>query len=307
MGTARRTALLGALLAALGASACSDGGRREVDFQNLEAVSSLAYGEAAEAADQRRFTVCVAPILPAREGYRAYLALIRHLEQKSGIPMRVVYPGSYRAAQQWVEAGEADLAFTCTGMFAGGRNRSAFVLLATPVAGGRVTTRSLILVPEGSPARSAEDLREGDFAFVDDLSLTGYQYPISRLGRGERLPVKAVFTGSHESSIRLVALGRVAGAGVDAAAFAQFSAAHPSEAAKVRVLEESPEFGMPPVVVSDRVPVEKRALLLSLLTGLASDRAGGELLRDLRLDRYVPADRKLYEPALELAREAHGR
>lgn len=294
-----------ALLASLAALGCSKSKpARDVDFHDLVVVSALQHGTGVDADDPGALTVCIAPIFPAQEEYGPYLALVRHIERKSGIAMRFVYPDSYRDALQWIEDGGADLAFTCTGMYAGARNRRSFDLLATPVSNGGATTRAYIIVAAASRAKRLEDLRKSSFAFVDDLSLTGYLYPVSRLGRREGLPVKTIFSGSHESSIRMVRRGVAEGASVDGVEFDRIASSRPAEVENVRVLEKSQEFGMPPVVVSTRVPGTRRALLLGLLTGLDSDSTGRALLRDLRIEKYIPADEKLYEPARVVARDA---
>jgi phosphonate transport system substrate-binding protein len=171
-------------------------------------------------------------------------------------------------------------------------------LLAAPQVKGKTTYNSLLIVPAKSTAQSMADLHGKVFAFTDPISLTGRVYPTSlvqQLGSPpETFFARTFFTYSHDQAIRAVASGLADGAAVDSLVFEFALSRDPSLKDKVRVIQTSPDFGIPPVVVSPFIRPQVKDELQSLLLNMANDPAAREALSAIEVDRFVLIDDNAY-------------
>jgi phosphonate transport system substrate-binding protein len=176
-----------------------------------------------------------------------------------------------------------------------------------PVVKGRSFYRSYIVVPKKSPVRSLADLKGRVFAYADPLSLSGYIYPaacIRRLGYCQKEFFSHVFfTESHDKSIEAVATGIADGAAVDSLIFDALRAAHNPNADKLKVIEKSEKFGMPPVVVAPDIDHALRYKLLKVMLNMDKNAAGRKVLKKLSMDRFILPDPALYHSAFLLNKE----
>jgi len=74
----------------------------------------------------------------------------------------------------------------------------------------------------------------------------------------------------------------------------------PTLAQKIRVIHVSPDFGMPPVVVSPSIRPQLRAELTDILLGMNLDPAGLAALQALDYDRFVVVSDQDYRSAKEV-------
>jgi phosphonate transport system substrate-binding protein len=137
------------------------------------------------------------------------------------------------------------------------------------------------------------------FAFTDPLSNTGYLYPLSLLqGLGQQPESffgRTIFTYSHDRSMAAVQEGLADGASVDGLVYELAAGRNPEIGAQTRVIWESHDFGIPPVVVPRAISPEKKALLQELLLGMHHDPQGEKALAALGVERFVEADPRLYD------------
>jgi len=68
----------------------------------------------------------------------------------------------------------------------------------------------------------------------------------------------------------------------------------PSLKDKVRIIQTSPDFGIPPVVVSPLIRPQVKAELQALLLGMADDPAARDALSAVEIDRFVLIDDNAY-------------
>ena len=166
------------------------------------------------------------------------------------------------------------------------------------------TFLATIIVPADSPAKTLADLKGQIFAYADPLSLTGYIYPaakIRQMGYQKKNFFKQDFyTESHDKSIEAVARGVADGAAVDSLIFDALVAASDPAAVKLKVIQMSDKFGMPPVVVSPNIDKKLKSDLLKVLLNMANDPTGRDVLQKLGMDGFKVPDPALYTSAFLL-------
>jgi len=120
-------------------------------------------------------------------------------------------------------------------------------LLVQPEFEDGLEYRCLLIVPVQSSATKWEDLRGAVMAFTDRESNTGCIVPTAALADLDHTPEaffkKVVFTGSHDRSIRAVALGAVDAACVDSLVLESNLHQDPSLRPRVKVIWQSEAFG----------------------------------------------------------------
>lgn len=166
-----------------------------------------------------------------------------------------------------LKTGQADLAFVCTGAYVVGERDFGMELLVVP---------QYIIAPADSPAKSLSDLRGKVFAFTDPMSNTGHLAALYMLKQMGETPGhffrKTIFTYSHDKSIKAVAEKLVDGAAVDSLVYRYLLELEPSYKDKVKIIQTSPPYGMPPVVVHPHLNPEIKAQLKEILLNMHKDK-----------------------------------
>lgn len=167
-------------------------------------------------------------------------------------------------------------------------------LLVVPQVDEKTTYNSYSIVLTPSKAQSMKDLRGAVFAFTDPISLSGRVYPTCLVqGLGfppEELFGRTFYTYNHDEAIRAVARGMADGAAVDSLVYEHAIARDPSLAEKVKVIHRSPDFGIPPVVVSSFTRPQVTADLQALLLAMADDPTSSVPLASIGVERFVLID-----------------
>lgn len=95
----------------------------------------------------------------------------------------------------------------------------------------------------------------------------------------------------------MVAKEIVDGAGVDSIVFKYYAQDHPEIVNEIRILEESPPFGIPPIVMraghNNPIFNEVRGILMNM----HRDPEGAALLKKMHFDRFELPDTDSYETA----------
>ncbi len=230
-----------------------------------------------------------------------------YLAGKLGTAVSLKQRRTYEEINDLLAREKVQMAFTCTGGYLSGRKAFGLELLAVPVMGGKTSYRSYIVTRPDNPAASLLDLKGAVFAFTDPLSLTGYIYPTAILNRMGQTTTeffqKTFFTESHDKSIEAVATGVADGAAVDSLIFDALLKQEDSFAGRLRIVEISEEFGMPPVVVPPGVSPELKRKLLKVLLSMEHDPAGKKVLSSLGMDGFALPEPELYRSAILLRKE----
>ncbi len=230
-----------------------------------------------------------------------------YLAEKLGTSVSLKQRRTYEEINNLLAREKVQMAFTCTGGYLSGRKAFGLELLAVPVMNGKTRYQSYIVTRTDNPAHSLTDLKGAVFAFTDPLSLTGYIFPtarINQIGRTTReFFQKTFYTESHDKSIEAVATGVADAAAVDSLIFDALRNEEDSFASRLKIVEVSEEFGMPPVVVPPGVSVELKRKLLKVLLSMDKDPAGRDVLNALGMDGFTLPEPELYRSAILLRKE----
>jgi len=240
--------------------------------------------------------VAVGAMVSPKETFTYYRQLMEYIGNKMKWPIELVQRKTYNEINQLLGKGEIDLAFICSGPYAGGKNEYGFGVLAVPQVQGSHFYRSYLVVNRNMAYQRLEDLRGRVFAFTDPESNTGRLAPTHWLGQigevPERFFAKVIYTYSHDNSILAVGRGLVDGAAVDGLVWEYFRKTNPEFTQPTRVIKKSDPYAIPPVVASKNFPEERRRQTRDLLLSMHLDAEGRRILGGLLIDRFVipPAD-----------------
>lgn len=229
-----------------------------------------------------------------------------YLERQLQAPVYFVQRASYQEITDLLMRGELDLAWLCGYPYA--LNADRMRLLAVPLFENRPRYRSYIVVwDEDRSSKTLSDLEGSIFAYSDPLSNSGYlfpQYVLSMLGyRPDTFFRRSFFTWSHRGVIEAVAAGLAQAGAVDGFVWEMFARQRPEIAAHARVIERSPEFAFPPLVVGTQLSLSRQARLADLFLGMHGDPEGRVVLKELGLTGFVPGQPGDYDEMLSMARE----
>ena len=248
--------------------------------------------------------IAVGGMITPREGMAYYRDFLRYLEGKIGVKVAYVDREGYAEINEMLKDGRLEAAFVCSGPYVDGHADFGLELLAAPQAYGKAVYHSYVIVPKGSPARTFADLRGKRFAFTDPLSNTGKLVPTYMLARLNETPDsffrEYVFTKAHDKSIKAVAQQVVDGAAVDSLIWEYLNATNPEFTARTRILEKSPPYAIPPVVVPRGLDAGLKERLRAAFLEAHTDPQGVELLRKMRIDRFVRIEDGAYDSVREM-------
>lgn len=232
-----------------------------------------------------------------------------YLERQLGRRVRFVQRGTYRGINELLREGKLEFAWICGAPYV--RLGPQATLVAVPLHEGKPLYRAYLIVPAADErTQSLIDLRGRVFAYSDPDSNSGYLYTHHRLlTLGER-PAnffgRTFFSWGHRNVVNAVGARLAHGGAVDGHVWETLRRQHPAFALRTRVVEQSPEFGYPPIVARADLPRPELAALRSVLLGMAGDPEGRRLLERLNLDGFTLAEPALFDSIARMARELDG-
>ena len=270
----------------------------EVDLKNLQ---PLPTPEGYEAVPLR---VAVAAVISPKGTVESYSPFLSYLEEKLNRPVELIQRRTYLEVNDLIEHGEVDIAFVCTSAYIQGHDTFGMELLVAPQVAGKTTYNSYLIVPASSNVQSMKELRAKVFAFTDPISLSGRVYPtylVKKLGfTPEEFFARTFYTYSHDEAIRAVASGVADGAAVDSLVYDYAIARDPSLTEKVKIIHRSPDFGIPPVVISPFTRPQVKADLQSLLLAMSNDPNAQDALASIGVEKFVMIEDSAYDDVREL-------
>lgn len=242
--------------------------------------------------------VAVAAVISPAATLEAYGPLVDYLAARLDRPVTLLQRRTYAEINELLRSGQADVAFVCGGAFVEGERDFSMELLVAPQVRGQTVYRAYLIVPRASEAKTLADLRDKTFAFTDPLSNTGrlaLEYRLTRSGeQSDTFFSQIIYTYSHDNSIRAVADGVVDAAVVDSLVYDYTMARGPQSSGRTRVIERSPPYGIPPVVVHPQLNAQLKEELRAVFLGMAADEQGRAALAHLLIDRFVPIQPDAY-------------
>lgn len=251
--------------------------------------------------------IAIAPVISPRESFGLYRPLLEYISRQLGRPVDFLQRRTYSEVNELIRHGRADVAFVCDYAYVEGERDFGMQILVVPVVMGRRTYHSYIIVPKESGARSLFDLKWKSFAFSDPLSSSGWLFPTHLLRQIGEMPEtffrRHVFTYSHDNTVKAVAQRLVDGGAVDSLVYEYMLIKDPTYKEKTKVIQRSPPWGNPPVVVHPRIDPALREELRRIFLTMHESEEGRWVLAPLMIDRFIPPTDRAYDPVRRMADE----
>jgi phosphonate transport system substrate-binding protein len=236
-------------------------------------------------------------------------ALEAYLSRRLGQPVTLVKRRTYQEITAMLLSEQLDAAWICG--FPLVQHVDQLALVAVPVWRGQPLYRSYLIAGVDDPVASITDMRGYVHAFSDPDSNSGYLVTRHLLTTMNERPdtffSRNFFTYGHRDVIRAVAAGLAQSGSVDGYVWEVVREIEPRLTDGTRIVRRSELLGFPPVACGAglRDSPTVKALTQVLLT-MDGDEAGRQLLRTLRLDRFVAGDLHLFDGIAEKYREVRG-
>ena len=251
--------------------------------------------------------IAIASMTSPKETYQYYSDLINYISKETGHPIYIKQKKTYEEVNKMLENSEIDFAFICAGAYAEEYHTHKLKLMVAPQISGKLHYHAYIIVNKNSGINKFTDLRDKSFVFTDPLSNTGRLYPVKRLTEmnttSEEFFMKTVFSYGHDISIQMVNRGIIDGASVHSLIYNYIAYYHPEEVSNIDIIEESEEFGMPPVVIPATLPQEKFKNYQKIFLNMHKDSTGREILSKLHIDSFRIVDNSIYSSVFTQMKE----
>ncbi|MCZ7382211.1 MAG: PhnD/SsuA/transferrin family substrate-binding protein [Candidatus Methanoperedens sp.] len=249
-----------------------------------------------------------------QESYVYYEELTGYISRKLGGPVKIVQRRTSREINNLIYDNLIDFSFVNSGAYVEGNEDFGMKLLAAPKINGRTTYNSYIIVPKNSTYSNITDLRGKKFAFSDPLSNSGKLYlayrlslinetPGSFFGFDEKGRSNYFYTYSHDSSIIAVSGELADGAAVNSLIYEYMNNTKPDIIANTRIIEVSPPFGIPPVVVSKDIDPFLEERLKDIFLKMDKDEEGKMILSKIMIDKFVNINDNAYDSIREMRKK----
>ncbi|MBI3564775.1 MAG: phosphate/phosphite/phosphonate ABC transporter substrate-binding protein [Elusimicrobia bacterium] len=159
--------------------------------------------------------------------------------------------------------------------------------------------RGIVLVRRDGGVATVADLKGRAVSFPAPTALAATMMPLYYLhthGLDARRDIRRVYSGSQESSMMNVFIGKTAAGATWPPPWEAFQKSNPAQARELVVRWETPSLVNNGLVARDDVPRETVDAFARALFGLDSDPEGRRLLAALPLERFEPATEATYAP-----------
>ena len=147
-----------------------------------------------------------------------------------------------------------------------------------------------VIVHRDSQASTFLDLRGKSWSYNESLSHSGYgitRYHLVSLGETNGFFSEVIEAGFHETSIRMVAAGKVDASAIDSQVLEIEVRDHPEVARDLKVIETLGPSTIQPVAVSKRLDTDLRTAIVDVLVQIHRTPAGRRLLAQGGVEKWV--------------------
>jgi phosphonate transport system substrate-binding protein len=272
---------------------------RTVSLEKKETITTKAADKHAG-----HIRIAVGGMITPKEGFGYYKQFLDYIGGKLGSSVEFVDRENYAEINALIRSGKVDVAFVCGGPYVDGHDAFGMELLVAPQAYNGTVYYSYIIVAADNPARSFQELRGKSFAFTDPLSNSGTLVPTYMLAKAGLSPKnyfsKVVYTQSHDKSIKAVAEKLIDGAAVDSLIWEYDNRQNTEFTAKTKIIERSPPYGVPPVVVRANMDPQLKEKIRAIFLDAHKDERGREILKHMMIDKFVLIDDHAYDSIREM-------
>jgi len=253
---------------------------------------------------QKPIRIGVASMITPIETVKYYQDLVEYVSKKMDVPVEMIHRRTYEEMDRMLEKGEVDVAFICSAPYVRDKREFGVELLVVPVVNGSVFYHSYIIVHKDSNIRTFEDLKGKRFAFTDPRSNSGKLYAEYYLAKRGYTPEdffgKYIYTYSHNKSVELVAKRIVDGASVESLVYNYMKTKGSPYPVQTKIIQESPPFGIVPVVVTKGVPTFLKEKLREVFLNMHRDPEGKKILDAMLIDRFAVVTDANYDSIREM-------
>ncbi len=246
--------------------------------------------------------------------YEHYEELIQYISKKLGGDVKLAQKRSCQEVNELIRNKQIDFAFVCSGAYVEGSSEFGMKLLVAPRMYGRTTYNSYIIVLKNSSFNALTDLQGKRFAFSDPLSNSGKLYPTYRLSLINQTPESFFgvdengrnnyfYTYSSDYSIIAVAEGLADGAAVDSLAYEYMNDTEPDIISKIRILDVSPPFGIPPVIVPKDIDPFLEQKLKDIFLNMDKDEESRAILSKIMINKFININDSAYDSIRDMRKK----
>ncbi|MBU0485688.1 MAG: phosphate/phosphite/phosphonate ABC transporter substrate-binding protein [Proteobacteria bacterium] len=259
---------------------------------------------AAEINPHKNIRIGVASMVTPVSAVRYYHEIVDYVADQLEMPGEMVHRTTYDEIDRMLEDKSVDVAFICSAPYVIDKEKFGVELLVAPVINDDRFYQSDIIVHRDSQITTFEGLKNKNFAFVDPKSNSGRLYPAYWLAKKGLTPDtffdRYFFSYSHNKSVEMVAKKKADGAAVDSVVLAYMLASGSPYATGVKVIHQSPQFGIPPVVVAPGLPLYLKEKLREIFLRMHENSKGRKILTAMRIDRFERVPDSNYDSIREM-------
>lgn len=239
-----------------------------------------------------------------------YYDLVKLIGSRVGMNVVLIQKKTYYEVNNLLENRGVDIVFVSSGAYVNGHEKFGMEILAVPVSNGKKIYHSYIIVHKDSPHQSFDDLKGKRFAYTQPTSNSGCLAPKHMLIKSGKDPKiyfsETIYTYSHDDSIKAVATGLVDTSAVDSLIWKFMNTNKNKYSLQTRIIEKSPPYGIPPVVVHPGMEKDLKSSLKSLFINLHKNEDAKKYLKTLQIDRFVEGSDEMYTSIREMKEEQKG-
>jgi phosphonate transport system substrate-binding protein len=271
-----------------------------VSFYFITILSSSLFGQN----NQPPVRIGVVSMITPVDTVKYYQEIIDYISARMDVPVEMVYRKTYDEMDRMLEKGDVDAAFICSAPYVEDKRKFGAELLVAPQVDGNVFYKSFIIVHKDSTFRSFDELKGKTFAFTDPKSNSGRLYPVYRLAKEGYKPEdyfsKYIYSYSHNKSVELVAKKIVDGAAIENLIYHYMKNKGSPYTEQVRIIEQSPDFGIPPMVNTPGMSTFVKEKIREILINMHRNPDGARILSDMQVEKFVEGSDSYYDSVREM-------
>ena len=254
---------------------------------------------------ERELRFAITSAVGSDPSYTNYKELTNYIAEKAGRKSIFVSGFTYNQVDNLFQKGQVDVGFLCNTHYARRSKAVGFEPIAAPIVTGYNKTKFqiYIIVHKDSRITSLEDLKGKTVDFSDPLSTTTIYGANMLLKRNETIKSyfgKAIYSGSHDMTIEMVANGLADAGFIDGHIWDYHDKVRPVYSQKTKVIHRSSDFTIPPVVVSKTTDKALRQEIKKILFTMHEDAKGRDILKKLRIDKFTDVKGDDYQDVLQM-------
>lgn len=271
----------------------------------IAALIGALFAAGAGASPPEPLKIGVAAMISPQETVKYYRQIVDYIGSRLERPVEMVQRHTYDETDKLLYSGELKIAFICSGPYVVDNEKFGVELLVAPQSYGEPFYYAYIITHRDSGIKNISQLKGKSFAFTDPKSNTGKIVPTYMIGKKFDLPPekffrKVIYTKTHDKAIEAVAKKIVDGASVDSLIYNYAAGKDPHFTSRTRIIEKSPRYGIPPIVVRKDIDPILKERVREILLNMHKDPQGRAILAGINVDRFIVPKDSDYDSVREM-------